>query len=355
MLTASSSLSHNIFGTWQPAYAERGLPTFPVKIDGADKKPAIRGWQNFGLRGSQQLAEKLASTSALGIALNRRRMIVDIDINSESVLADVLNRYGPTPLIARTASKGGYHAYYGENANAWRHYKNSRRVIRPEANKPIDYLGSGFAVVPPSVTASGRYEFIKGTLDDLGRLPPFQGVVPPSKDESYLKQPTYSEEECKAPVGQARNNKLWRDCMRRARSCSKFDELLAFARDINAYYCPPMNDGEVMKVAKSAWSYTERGENRFGQHGAWLLLEDVTELLPDPDTLALLAFLDAHNGPRAQFIVSNGLAKTFGWGAKRVAAARRRLIELGHIEEIRAASRHAPSLFQWAAAERDRG
>jgi Bifunctional DNA primase/polymerase, N-terminal len=146
MLTAPSSLSEGVFGAWQGEYAKRGLPTFPVKIDGADKKPAIRGWQNVGLRGSTELAGKLASISALGIALNQQRMIVDIDTNSENVLSDVLNRYGNTPLIARTASKGGFHAYYGENANAWQHYKHSRRVIRPEAGRPIDYLGSGSAI-----------------------------------------------------------------------------------------------------------------------------------------------------------------------------------------------------------------
>jgi bifunctional DNA primase/polymerase-like protein len=278
-------------------------------------------------------------------------MIVDIDTNSENVLADVLNRYGSTPLIAQTASKGGFHAYYGENQGAWRHYKNSRRVIRPEANKPIDYLGSGFAVVPPSLTASGRYEFIQGSLDNIGQLPPFQGVVPPP----YAKEATYSKDEPKAPVSKARNNNLWRACMRRAHSCSKFDELLAFARDLNTYYCPPMNDGRVVKAAKSAWGYTERGENRFGRHGAWLPLEDVTELLPDPDALALLAFLNANNGPHAQFLVCNGLAKTFQWGEKRVAAARQRLIEFGHIEEIRAASRHAPSLFQWRGGTEGEG
>jgi bifunctional DNA primase/polymerase-like protein len=349
--STKSSSSDGIFGNWQPQYAERGLPTFPVRIAGTDKIPATRGWQRTGLRGSTELARRFGTASALGIALNQRRMVVDVDTKSESVLADVLAEHGNSPVIAQTASKGGYHVYYGDNANAWRHYKNSRRVIRPEAERPIDYLGSGFAVVPPSVTASGKYEFIKGSLYHIGQLPPFQGVVPPS----YAKEATYSKDEPKAPIRKARNNNLWRACMRRAHSCSKFDELLAFARDLNTYYCPPMNDGRVVKTAKSAWGYTERGENHFGRHGAWLALEDVTELLSDPDALTLLAFLNANNGPQAQFLVCNGLAKTFQWGAKRIAAARLRLIELGHIEEIRAASRQAPSLFQWTGGREREG
>src|SRR5262249_43508726 len=112
--------------------------------------------------------------------LGRRFMLVDVDTKSESILADGLAERGNTPLIARTASKGGFHSYYGHNEGAWRHYGTKRRAIRPELNSPIDYLGTGFAVVPPSLTPKG-HEFIRGNLDDLNRLPPFQGIVPPKQ------------------------------------------------------------------------------------------------------------------------------------------------------------------------------
>jgi hypothetical protein len=126
---------------------------------------------------------------------------------------------------------------------------------------------------------------------------------------------------------------------------------LAFAQDINAYYRPPMDDGEVISICKSVWRYEQTGQNRSGHHGAWFPIEEVTALLLEPDTLLLLAFLRAHNRPLAQFMLANGLSKSFGWGDKRLAAARQRLIELGYLEEIRAASRHKAGRFQWAKSK----
>src|SRR5262249_40142529 len=153
----------------------------------------------------------------------------------ESVLADVLAKYGNTPLIAQTASKGGYHCYYGNNTGAWRHYKVSRRAIRPETDKPIDYLGCGFAVVPPSATASGRYEFIQGNLDDISRLPPFGGVVP-APSTNNIKEIAEAPATC-ALQGmrehEGRNNALFMAIGPQARSIHKAsgsrDEVLAIA------------------------------------------------------------------------------------------------------------------------------
>jgi hypothetical protein len=343
--TVSSSLSEAIFAAWQPEYAGRGLPTFPVRIAGPDKIPITRGYQRTGLRGSAELTKRFGNALAMGITLNSRRMVVDVDTKSERTLADVLAKHGDTPLIARTASKGGFHCYFGENAGAWKHYKQSRRVIRPESDKPVDYLGAGFAVVPPSLTATGRYEFIRGSLDDINRLPPFRGVVPPL-------QPEPKEDLTKrhvAAVSQgSRNSALFRACMKRAHSCASLDQLLAFAQAINAYYIPPMDEAEVVEIAKNAWRYTERGQNRFGQHGAYFPTEEITVLQRDPDAFLLLGYLRAHNRPTAQFMVSNGLSENLGWTRKRLAAARRRLIDLGYIQQIRASSQHRPALFQWS-------
>jgi hypothetical protein len=342
-ITAPSSLSQDIFGSWQSEYAERGLATFPVRIVGKDKIPMTRGYHHAGLRGSAELTRKFGNANALGIALNRYRMIVDVDTTSEGVLADVLAERGKTPVIARTASKGGFHVYYGENEGAWKHYRSGRRSIKPEPGKPLDYLGAGFAVVPPSLTATGRYEFIEGGLDDMGNLPPFRGIVPP------LQGAAVNSETPSAPISAGeRNSALFRACMKRAHSCASLDELLGFARDVNVYYSPPLEESEVMKVAKSAWDYTERGENWFGQHGAYFPFEEVATLLHDQDAFLLLAFLRAHNGPWAQFLISNGLAEPLGWHRKRLAAARQRLLNLGYVEQIRRASPHVPALFQWA-------
>src|SRR5262249_39790160 len=95
---------------------------------------------------------------------------------------------------------------------------------------------------------------------------------------------------------------------------------------------------------------TERGENRFGQHGAWFPADEVTNLVYDEqDVFLLLAFLRSHNGPQSTFMVANdGLARLLRWRPERVAAARRRLIELGYIVMLKQAGRGHAALFRWA-------
>src|SRR5262249_45353412 len=125
-------------------------------------------------------------------------------------------------------------------------------------------------------------------------------------------------------------------------------ELLERARQFNETSCkPPSEEKEMANAAQSAWSYTERGLNHFGQHGAGLAIEEIAAMTHDQDALVLLAFLRANNGPWANFMCANGLAETFGWRRLRMAQARRRLIELGRLKPLRQAGRGHPALFCW--------
>ena len=135
-----------IFSAWQPAYAAHGIPTFPVT---AEKKPATRGYLRTGLRGSTELARKFPHADAFGFACGPRSKVTLLDVDSadERALADALSIYGRTPLISRTAS-GGYHA--------WFRYNGEGRLIRPAPDKPLDILGGGVAVAPPSTALSSR-------------------------------------------------------------------------------------------------------------------------------------------------------------------------------------------------------
>lgn len=146
---------------WQPNYAAAGLAIFPVT---PDKRPAVKGYLNVGLRGSRALAEKFANAAAFGFALGPRSgiTVLDIDAPDERILADALDRHGRTPLIVRSGS-GNFQAWY-------RHNGESRRV-RPDPSLPIDLLGSGFVVAPPSNVSKGDYSFVSGSLDDLPDLP----------------------------------------------------------------------------------------------------------------------------------------------------------------------------------------
>jgi hypothetical protein len=252
-----------------------------------------------------------------------RLTILDVDAPDEGVLARALERHGATPLIVRTAS-GKYHAYYRHN--------REHRLIRPWPDRPIDLLGAGFVVAPPSTTESGAYQFIQGSLDDLGRLPVLRNLDLP-----------------KAGAKQgARNKSLFRHCMRHANHVDDFNALLDVARTFNDGSEPPMEDTEVMKVATNAWGYEQRGENRFGKHGAWFPLDEVKRMIEgNQDAALLLMFLRANQGPDTTFMCANGLADTFGWHRIRLANARRSLIEMGYLKVLRQAGQHNPALYRW--------
>lgn len=309
----------NLFPKWQAAYAEHGIATYPINA----KAPAIRAPQKIGIAGSTKLAMRFPNAEAFGFDCGPRNRItvVDVDRADERVLADALAVYGHTPFISRTPS-GGFHAWYRHNGE--------NRQIKPVPN--VDILGRGNVVAPPSRLAKGSYQIIQGTLDDLDRLPPMrQSTTAPGGTISKGK----------------RNNALWRHCMRHAHHCDDLDALLDVARTFNEDCLPPLEEAEVMKAAQSAWGYTERGQNRFGQHGAYFPIEEVMTMIDDQDAFMLLAFLRAHQGPLATFMCANGLTETFRWDRRRLAAARSRLIELDYIRPVRQAGRGHPALFRW--------
>jgi bifunctional DNA primase/polymerase-like protein/primase-like protein len=321
------------FQYWQRLYADHRIATFPVRVGNEGKVPAIRGWQRIGLPGSCKLAQKFAGADALGFCPGRRSglTILDVDTPDERVLTNALDRYGSTPVIVRSGSG---------NFQAWYRYNGEKRLIRPEPD--IDILGSGFLVAPPSRGINADYQFIQGDLDDLGGLPIMQNI----KIASPPLAPTSTSIE--AVTKGNRNKSLFDHCMREAHHCDDLASLLDVARTANAEYLPPLPDTEVVKIATSAWRYTESGDNRFGQTGVWFPTGEANSLIAtDQDAFILLAYLKANNGPNRTFIVANGLADTFGWTRKRFAGARRRL-EYSHLEMVRRPGKcNGPALYRW--------
>ena len=337
-----------VFAEWQAKYAAAGIATFPVKIEGKDKKPLIKGYQRTGLKGSAELARKFTKADALALMLGPRSKveIIDVDTKDEHALADALSTYGNTPVISRTASGGGFHAWYRHSAEAWKHYPTARRAIRPDPNRPFDFLAGGMTVVPPSIGPLGRYEFIQGGLDDLDQLKPLARPVPPRRLPDGGNHAVFLPS---LPVASGtRNNRAWRFAMRTAKGCFSFDQLLGHVAAFNERCEPPMEEEEVMSVCQSAWKKTQNNQNWFGQHGAYFATDEVVNMLQDQDAFVLLAFLRAQQGPWSTFMVANdGLAETFRWRRHRLAAARKRLIEMGYIAPVRQAANGVPALYKW--------
>jgi len=322
----------NSFSDWQADYAAHRVATFPV---GADKKPMVSRYNRFGLIGSSEVASKFANAPAIGFMAGKRNRITSLDCDSrdERVLADAMNRHGQTPLVMRTGS-GHFQAWYRHNGE--------RRKIRPDHNVPIDILGSGLVVAPPSRGAKGNYQFISGSLDDLDRLPVMRNVPVQAWDTPRLI--------AKVKEGE-RNNRLFVLCLEAARHCDDFDTLLDLAQTRNSEFSPPMEDGEVMKVATSAWRYESEGRNYIGGMRAVFSESDVLPLMSDPHVGMLLVWAKARFKPDCQFWIADGLAAKFGWSLYDLRQARRRAIKMEIFILIKPAGFKRPAIYGWGLGE----
>jgi hypothetical protein len=318
------------FADWQPAYAEHNIPTFPVL--GGVKKPAVTGYLRMGLPASRALVARFGHVDAFGFALKRADItVLDVDTPDERVLADALTRHGPTPIIVRTQS-GNWQGWYRNGGEG--------RSVRPFPSLPIDVLGKGYVVAPPSNGAKGVYGFVEGSLDDLVNLPLMRGA--PGNENRPGRATGHLVEQ-----GQ-RNDQLFEYYMREAHGCDR-NQLLAKAMRFNESCVPPLPADIVAKTVASAWGYTERGENRYGQVGAWFPAEEANRLIKSgqQDVFILLAFLRANNGPHREFMIANGLAEEIHLTRKRLSAARAYILQAGHIERVRAPAQGVPALYRW--------
>jgi hypothetical protein len=333
------------FARWQPAYAEHGVALVPCEIvDGNRKKPLVLHPERFGLRGSTEIARKFPDATAFGFYAGERSRItvLDVDTTDERALRDALDRHGATPLVVRTASRKS-HCYYKHNGEA--------RSIRPWKGQglPIDLLGAGLSIVPPSIAANGTYEIIHGSLDDLDRLPIMRGLDAALYRRKPSPSPTPSGPKPWSEMrdGDARNDAFYRQLMREAHCCDDYEQLLDRAMTLNGGFAEPMTDQRVVDTARSVWKYTSKGQNRFGRQSQDRRLADVDALVGEPYTLALLDWLQVHNGLDSEFWVADGLADLLKWPRRKLTDARERLIEAGRIVRVSGRPRPGhPALLQ---------
>lgn len=329
------------FRDWQPLYAAHGIATFPVVVGPNGKKPMVSNYAKFGLPASAEIAEKFPDATGIGfmVGARNRLTVLDVDSPDDRILADALNRHGPTPIIVRSGS-GHFQGWY-------QHGGERKRLIRPEPDKPIDILSGGFVVAPPSHGTKTKYQFITGSLDDLDHLPHLRGL-PAHVDSRAETTAPHSTDRIREGV---RNKTLWEHCMRHAPHCDGFNDLLDVAWTQNAEFLPPLLDDEVVKVAMSAWGYTERGENWFGFGRRVALPHATVDRLAaqHPNALALLSILKRLHGGRDEFVLAKETADKLGWSLPAFRSARKRLEDEGEIRCISHGGRgaHDPPRYAW--------
>jgi hypothetical protein len=320
-----------VFAEWQPRYAERGVATFPVE----NKRPRVSHWQRVGLKGSSQLAMKFADADAFGFqcGVRSRITLIDIDSGDERSVVEAIKLFGESPIIWRTGS--------GNHAMPFRHNGEARR-IRPIPEMPIDVLGRGLAVAPPSFGSKRSYEFLQGSLADFDRLPMVRLRDVEQAEPQHNNQDRIHEGK--------RGDFLFRFALAQAPYVDDLDALLDVVLTRNMSCTPPLPDSEVMRLVTSAWEYEQRGANLVGRGQAIVVKHALVDGLmhDDPDAFLLLTLLKRHHWGR-DFCVANAMAEIMpgeGWTVRRLRNARNTLIERNHIELVHPGGYRLPPSYR---------
>src|SRR5262249_54452963 len=137
------------------------------------------------------------------------------------------------------------------------------------------------------------------------------------------------------------------DCLEAARHCDDFDALCDVARTRNSEFLPPLEDGEVMRTAASAWRYETQGRNYIGGRRAGFSESEVLPLMSDPRVGALLLRAKAECKVGCRFWITDGLAEKAGWNLRTVKRDRRRGLKRDIFILIRPAGFKRPALYGW--------
>jgi hypothetical protein len=145
------------------------------------------------------------------------------------------------------------------------------------------------------------------------------------------------------PVRRVRSKPLRRP----ARHCDSFDALLDVAQTRNEECDPVLRDAEVVSIARSAWSYEERGCNFAGGRGSVILSRDEIGIVGRKrpgDPLALVLRLRLEHGAQVQRGEAFALCTTAmetantidGWTRQNYRTAIKRAIIIGWLRIVQA-------------------
>ncbi len=249
---------------------------------------------------------------------------IDVDGVGEAWLALAVKQFGETPVVIRTASG---------KAKLWYRHNGEGRHIRPIQGQPIDVLGNGFTIAPPSwrEDLAASYEFLSGSIDDVANLP----TIPSAALEAVCGGVSGS-----VAAGE-RNDRLFRYCMSQARHCDDVAGLIDVAQTWASGFPTPLSASEIDRCAKSAWGYETKGRNYLGLRKPQITEGDriMDELIDQPEALTLYqVFLRWHSN-RPSFAIAPRAMSEAGsppWSRHKIAHARDVLLARGFIEELEA-------------------
>lgn len=249
------------FGHAAFAYCELGLA--PTPTGGPDgKRPMLSGYNRRILNPGNVAAIVNKFSDANVALLTGPSGLNVVDIDEPSLLHPMRKRFGDTPLIVKTAGRGGYQMYY----KASRHVRAADLRLTEGIAVEIK-AGGNIVIAPPSRSpVTGRYyELIEGRFDSetLASLP--QINIPAIYH-------TKTAADHRAICEGQRNQWLFSLCLREARYVDSLDALLDVGRTRNDEAEPPLSQSEVARICRSAWSYSTSGRN-FVSAGGHVVLD----------------------------------------------------------------------------------
>lgn len=317
-----------VFGTHVSSYIDAGLVPFPVHT--RDKKPAVNGWQSATRAKAKAWAAKLGDADGIGFEMGKPSGIVEVDVDAVggAYLQRALEKFGPTPIVIETAS-GKHKLWYRSNGE--------RRLIRPfGVDEPIDILGAGFTIAPPSERSDlgSSYKFLNGGLGDPRDLP----TINPGPIADTVPRPV------EAVRNGERNNAAFHYAMREARHSDSLEALIDAVLTWSMGMPEPLPESEVERVASSAWGYEIRGVNFVGTKRPQVTSQDIIQdaLADAPDAFYLLVMFQRFHSKRPNFVISPRAmseARNPPWDWKRIARAKDVLLVRGTILVERAPRR----------------
>jgi hypothetical protein len=317
-----------MFTEWQAEYAKYAVATFPVSVGPEGKKPCVTNYTRVGLRASAELALRFPEAHSFGFCCGPRSRltVVDMDDKDPAIVDEAQRIFGRSPLVWRT---GG-----AKFAMPFRHNGEVRR-IRPIASLPIDILGAGLCVAPPSAGLRCAYEIVEGSLTDLNHLPV-------ARLPQELAQPLVERD--RISKGQ-RNNALFRYCRSVVGYCDDLNQFIDTAETwTDQQFAVPLPKAEIAKTCTSVWKY-QGGQKQVS--GRMLSRHQFDELARAPAVMGVFAILAAENGADATFMIADGFGGKNGWPRRLMPAVREKLIELGIVKSVRRPGKGAPGLYRW--------
>jgi hypothetical protein len=282
-------------GTDWEDYRRLGLALLPCRPN--SKTPAVKGFDRWPCApGDKAVASWAAHQPAFNPAiLVGLSHLAVVDIDNADLVAAVVKILPETPIQVVTPS-GGRHLYF--RCSEPLHGRNLRAF---DIAVDIKAGRASYVLAPPAQIDGRKYRFLSSGFEKLDDIPELTTTLV-DKMIAALGKPREFAPAIRPRRGE-RNDWLFRHCLKQARHCTTFEELLDCAETANDDLPHALPMTEVEQIANSAWRYQCEDKNWVNSEAVAQIPESIrVRICQGPsgcDALALYVLLRNNHGGRA--------------------------------------------------------